>query len=449
VKLKLMDKYCGSRVDQAIVKGIINCGRCKSFGPTHIHSLFEPITRRHPFELFVADYLSMPAGVGGFNTVALIIDAFTRFRWGFKLKTKGTGKTTIAALKHICDAFNLPECLMTDGGPHFNCGPVRDFCTKEGIELKIISPYSPWIAGLVENGNGNLLSILRKLCAPGLGEDDYNKMQWKDLPKNWPLHFDHAVCLLNRRLLPSLQCSPAELMLGPVINTNPTPTTDATAPTTTEKIGIHQAYVQQQHLDGYTHTIEHAVRRKGAFDKRVLARFPKEVIFMPGQLVQVYRNDLTFTFKTERKLLPRWSPPRRVVSRDRNSYHLETLEGIPMSSTFSSRCLCRFLPRSGTQLARQQEELEARLQTAVESAENKDAEDDEGSTDDDGGSTEDVLDIGDGIDGGDAGCIAEGDTDVLVGDTEDGDAEDEEIEDPIVGDGLVEEVAMELEGSRT
>jgi hypothetical protein len=184
VKLKLMDKYCGSRVDQAIVKGIISCGRCKSFGPTHIHSLFEPITRRHPFELFIADYLSMPVGIGGFHTVALIIDTFTRFRWGFKLKTKGTGKSTIAALQYICDAFNSPECLMTDGGPHFDCRQVRDFCTKEGIELKIISPYSPWIAGLVENGNGNLLSILRKLCAPGLGEDDYNKMQWEDLPRN-------------------------------------------------------------------------------------------------------------------------------------------------------------------------------------------------------------------------------------------------------------------------
>jgi hypothetical protein len=438
VKLKLMDKYCGSRVDQAIVKGIISCGRCKSFGPTHIHSLFEPVTRRHPFELFVADYLSMPVGVGGFQTAALVIDAFTRFRWGFKLKTKGTAKKTIAALQYICDAFNSPEWLMTDGGPHFDCGPVRDFCAKEGIELKIISPYSPWIAGLVENGNGNLLSILRKLCAPGLGEDDYNKMQWEDLPKNWPLHFDHAVRLLNRRLLPSLQCSPAELMLGLVINTNPTPFADATAPTTTEQIGVHQAYVQQQRLDGYTHTIEHAARRKGAFDRRLLAKFPREVIFAPGQLVQVYRNDLTLTFKTERKLLLCWSPPRRIVSRDRNSYHLETLEGIPMSSTFSSRRLRRFLPRSGTQLAQQQEELEARLQAAVESAESKDADDDENNT-------EDVLDVGDGIDGGDAGDLTEGDADV----TEDTEEEEEEMEDPIVGNGFVEEVAVELEGSRT
>jgi hypothetical protein len=44
VKLKLMDKYCGLRVDQVIVKGILNCGRCKSFGPAHIHSLFVPVT---------------------------------------------------------------------------------------------------------------------------------------------------------------------------------------------------------------------------------------------------------------------------------------------------------------------------------------------------------------------------------------------------------------------
>ena len=256
MKLELMDKYCGSRVDQAIVKGINSCGRCKSFGPTHIHSLLEPITRRHPFELFAADYLSMPIGVGGFHTIALVMDTFTRFRWGFKLKTKGTAKTTLAALQFICNYFNTPERLMTDGGPHFNCGPVRDYCEKEGIELNIISPYSPWIAGLIKNGNSNLLSILRKLCAPGLGEDDYERIQWKDLPKNWPTHFDHAVRLLNRRLMPSLECSPAELMLGLVINTNPTPISDAVLETTTEQVGVHQAYTQQQCLDGYAHMMD-------------------------------------------------------------------------------------------------------------------------------------------------------------------------------------------------
>jgi len=463
VKLELMDKYHGSRVDQAIVKGINSCGRCKSFGPTHIHSLLEPITRRHPFELFVADYLSMPIGTGGFHTIALIMDAFTRFRWGFKLKTKGTAKTTRAALQSICNAFNSPEKLMVDGGSHFDCGLVREFCEEKGIELQIVSPYSPWIAGLIENGNSNLLSVLRKLCAPGLGEDDYEKMQWEDLPKNWPTHFEHAVSLLNRRLMPSLQCSPAELMLGLVINTNPTPTTDAVAPTTAEQIGIHQAYTQQQRLDGYAHTIEHAARRKGAFDKRLLAKFPREVIFKTGQLVQVYRNDLTYTFKTERKLLPRWSPPRRIVTRDRNSYRLETLEGVPITSTFSSRRLRRFLPRPGTQLAEQQEAFEAQLRAAVAEGE---GEDETGAESEE----EDVLDVGAGIEGGGEGSMVgdntngNEDTEEEEDDTEEedgaeddegmenteGDTEaDEEEADPIVGNGFVEEVAVELAGSRT
>jgi len=310
VKLALMDKYCGTRVDQVIVNRINDCGRCKNFGATHIHSLFKPITRWHPFELFVADYLSMSLGIGGYNTVALVMDTFTRWRWGFKLKTKGTAKTTLAALTSICNLFNTPECLMTDGGSHFNCKAVRDFCEAENIELTITSPYSPWINGLIENGNGNLLSILRKLCAPGLGEDDYEKIQWENLPKNWPLYFDEAIRLLNRRLIPSLKCSPAELMLGLVINSNPTPIADSSQPTTEEQIGVHQAYMQQQRLDGYAHTMEHAEWRKKAFDRQLLSQAPRVVIFEKGHLVQVYHNDLTYTFKSERKLLPRWSPPR-------------------------------------------------------------------------------------------------------------------------------------------
>ncbi|KIM87082.1 hypothetical protein PILCRDRAFT_28097, partial [Piloderma croceum F 1598] len=55
--------------------------------------------------------------------------------------------------------------------------------------------------------------------------------------------------------------------------------------------------------------MEHAEHQKNTFDKRVLAQSPGIVTFEKGQLVQVYRNDLTYTFNSERKLLPRWSAP--------------------------------------------------------------------------------------------------------------------------------------------
>jgi hypothetical protein len=118
---------------------------------------------QHPFELFMADYLSIPIGTGGFHTIALVMDTFTCFHWGLKLKTKGTKKTTWAALQSICNAFDSPGRLMVDGGSHFDCGPVWEFCKEEGIELQIVSPYSLWIAGLIENRNNNLLSVLGRM----------------------------------------------------------------------------------------------------------------------------------------------------------------------------------------------------------------------------------------------------------------------------------------------
>ena len=74
------------------------------------------------------------------------------------------------------------------------------------------------------------------------------------------------------------------------------------------------------------------------------------MIFRAGDLVQVYRSDLDYMFKTDRKLLPKFSVPRQVVSRTKNSYQLETLEGLPISSRFSSQRLWLFIPRKGTEL---------------------------------------------------------------------------------------------------
>ncbi|KIM54447.1 hypothetical protein SCLCIDRAFT_83359, partial [Scleroderma citrinum Foug A] len=69
------------------------------------------------------------------------------------------------------------------------------------------------------------------------------------------------------------------------------------------------AYVAQQHLDGYNEAVHHTIKQKATFNRRVLKCQPAEVIFTPGQLIQVYRRDLNYTFKTEQKILPKWSYP--------------------------------------------------------------------------------------------------------------------------------------------
>lgn len=174
----------------------------------------------------------------------------------------------------------------------------------------------------------------------------------------WPNHLDEAIHALNTRLLPTLKFSPKELLFGLVVNTQPTPLTESASALRTPDAPTHIAYVEQQRIDGYEEMVRHAIKRKTAFDRRVLKRAPGEVIFREGQLVQVYRNDLDYTFKADRKILPKWSVPRRIKSRLQNAYKLETLEGASLQGEYSARRLRAFTPREGTELAMKQKEYE-------------------------------------------------------------------------------------------
>jgi hypothetical protein len=288
----------------------------------------------------------------------LYLDTYSQHVWGFKYKTAGSAKTMKDSLYTIFQGYAPSETFMSDGGKHFDNNEVRQLCEEWGTETRVVPAYSPWVNGLVKGTNKLLLHILKRLCAPDLNNEEVESTKTDDIPKTWPDHFDEAICTLNKRLLPSLKFSPKELLLGLVVNTKRTDAANTTEPTTEDDIAVQMAYVAQQRLDGYAAAVSHALRRKNAFDRRVLEQSPGEVIFSTGQLVQIYRSDLDYTFKTERKLLPKWSSPQRVVSRNLNSYSLATLGGDPIQGTFSARRLRRFIPKVGTRLAEEQARLE-------------------------------------------------------------------------------------------
>ena len=91
-KLKLMDQIYSPRLDQSVITVLQQCPQCKNFGATHMHALLDPITQCHMFELLVADYLSLLKGKGGYHTVLLILDTFSQYMWGYKLKTHGMAR---------------------------------------------------------------------------------------------------------------------------------------------------------------------------------------------------------------------------------------------------------------------------------------------------------------------------------------------------------------------
>ena len=369
IKKALIDRVWSPNLDGSIVKGISQCGRCKNFGGTHLHALLDPITRRHPFELLVGDYLSMPNGKGGYHTIGLYLDTFSQHVWAFKYKTAGSAKTTVDALSRIFQGFVPAETFMSDGGKHFDNNEVRETCNKWGTSTHIVPAYSPWINGLVEGTNKILLHVLKRLCAPELGEDEREDGKPESTPRNWPEHLDEAIQIINSRLLPAFKFSPKELLFGLVVNTPPTQTNTTLEPVSTDDMAVQMAYIAQQRLDGYAEMVAHAIKRKSTFDKRVLAHKPGEVVFHKGQLVQIYRSDLDYTFKTDRKLLPKWSPPQRVTARNLNSYTLEKLDGTPIAGLFSARRLREFIPKEGTKLAQEQAELVQRTNLNIQDIE--------------------------------------------------------------------------------
>ena len=77
-------------------------------------------------------------------------------------------------------------------------------------------------------------------------------------------------------------------------------------------------------------------------------------------MVQVYWNNLDYTFSTV--LEPKWSAPWQVINRTKNSYRIETLEGLPINGRFSSQRLRQFIPRGETSLAKAQEIIEQELE---------------------------------------------------------------------------------------
>ena len=374
VKLKLMDRIHSPQLDKSIVTALTECPECKNFGATHLHSLLDPITRRHPFELLVADYLSLPSGKGGWHTVLLLLDTYSQHVWAFKFKTHGTGKTTVTGLERLRQEFRTPETFMTDGGKHFNNNEVRNWCNDNNTDHHVVAAYAPWVNGLVENANKLLLGRLKRACAPELGEDAYIDVTPDSIPKSWPDHLDKVILDLNWRILPAFKFAPRELLMGYVVNTHTTPITTSTTDLNPSDVDVQMAYIDQQRFDGFSHAIEHAAKRKAIFDRGVASRKPGEVIFNKGNLVQVYANEWDHTFRTERKLVPRWSAPRRVAERRQNSYTLETLEGFPISGWYHARRLRQFIPRSGTELARLQSELEIRLREEGEIEQGEDPE---------------------------------------------------------------------------
>ncbi|QRV78980.1 Retrovirus-related Pol polyprotein from transposon opus [Ceratobasidium sp. AG-Ba] len=325
--LTLQLRYFWPELRRDVVETVTSCPRCKNFGPQLLSAHMQPITRARPFDLLVGDYVSLPTGHGGFKTVLVLVDVYSRFMFTFPLKGPGTGKFTVDALSKISDE-------------------VREWATTQGVQPLTTPPYAPWTNGLAEGSIKLLIGRLKALCTATVGESPEEDSDPTSTPSAWPKHLAHATAQLNDRVLPSLRYTPRELLTGQPRAEHRIQLSHPSSEPTQHEVDVNMALTYALRQDAYALALEHANKRKRAFDKHVRA-----IEFHPGDLVQRYNARWDETHSSTRKLVPRWSGPLRIVSRSLNSYALEDLHGQPFASAAHARLLRPFIPRPGSALA--------------------------------------------------------------------------------------------------
>lgn len=298
--LALQLRYFWPTLCRDVVETITSCPRWKNVGPRLLSAQLKPITRARPFDLIVGDYLSMPQGFNGFKTVLVLVNVYSRFAFAFPLHGPGTGKSTVNGLSRVADMLLMPRTFLADGGSHFDCEEVREWATKQGVQLIKTPTYAPWTNGLAEGYVSLLIGRLKRLCAALLGQSDEEDGDPSSTPGSWPKHLAEAVAQLNDRVLPSLSYSPRELLTGQLSAERRAELSLVSREPTSQEVEVNMALTYSIRQDAYALALENANKRKKAFDKRV-----REIVYKPGDLVQRYNTRWDETHSAERELVPR------------------------------------------------------------------------------------------------------------------------------------------------
>ena len=197
-KQLLRSKVWWPGIDRAVDNLISQCIPCQSTtweGKESVTPLKPTPAPSTPFTCIHVDLCGpFPTGESVFSS----IDETSRWPTVTILKSTVTSKIT-SVLDDLSSTFGYPDCIRSDNGPQFISKEFKDYCIKQGIDHKPVTPYYPQANGEVERFFRTLKKVI--CCAINEGKP------WK----NEILKF-----LLNYRNTPHQTTgkSPAEIVLN-------------------------------------------------------------------------------------------------------------------------------------------------------------------------------------------------------------------------------------------
>ena len=116
------------------------CARCvqRKTAPTRATELVN-ITSSFPMELVCIDYLKLERSKGGYESILVITDHFSRYAQAISTRNQSAYTTAI---------------LQSDKGANFESKVIRKLCQIAGIRKSRTTPYHPmgtiWSNGSIE-----------------------------------------------------------------------------------------------------------------------------------------------------------------------------------------------------------------------------------------------------------------------------------------------------------
>ena len=146
------------KIDHHIAAVAMNCKDCQETRnqSSSVSKEAKWPTPPQPWHRVHADF----AEFKGLNFL-VIVDAYSKWP-EVLLMTKTTASLTVEVLSEVFARLGLPAEMVTDNGPQFSSGVMREFMERNGIRHLMGAPYHPQTNGLAERFVQTLKKYLKK-----------------------------------------------------------------------------------------------------------------------------------------------------------------------------------------------------------------------------------------------------------------------------------------------